>query len=73
MKARIRTNLGPDDGERLDFAEERVHLFVAFFVGLDARRTRVGRHKVREEPGRLAVVVHLEATKNRIYCTCIGI
>ena len=50
-----------DDGERLDLGEEGVCLLAALLVRLDAaRRARVGRHQVREEPRRLAVVVHLE-------------
>ena len=51
--------LSPDDRERLNLAEQRVHLLVALFVRLDAGRTRVGGDQVREEPRRLAIIVHL--------------
>ena len=57
------SRLIPDDGERLDLGEEGVGLLAALLVRLDAaRRARVGRHQVREEPRRLAVVVHLGTT-----------
>ena len=51
--------LTSDDGERLNLGEQRVHLLVALLVRLDAGRARVGGDQVREEPRRLAVVVHL--------------
>ena len=57
------SELIPDDGERLDLREEGVCLLAALLVRLDAaRRARVGRHQVREEPRRLAVVIHLQGT-----------
>ena len=59
-KLRIKIlKLSSDDGEWLNLAEQRVHLLVALFVRLDAGRTRVGGDQVREEPRRLAIIVHL--------------